>query len=107
MAPRHLFTSAAGIRHYWEDNGATKLVRSFQDIDPILDHNQAMATHNDGYTPSRDMRRVGSIPMALIMKWRNEEGWDPFSPDPGCQAKLRQKLNDLDFLKLRSAPGAV
>jgi hypothetical protein len=68
-----------------------------------------MLTANDGYTPSRDFRRVATIPLHLLFQWKQEEGWDPFAAgyDPDCARKLAQKLNDPEWSHLRTAPGRV
>lgn len=101
-----LLTSSAGIRHYMrtEADGSHTFAAS-QDTDPILERNKAMANHNDGYSGSREMRRVASIPLILIQKWLHEEGWDAF--DPRHADKLAQKLNSSDFAHLRTASGRV
>ena len=100
----HLLTSEAGIRWEWEHDGSGNYtIHATQDHEPILDQNKAMATHNDGYTPSRDMRRVASIPLILWLKWKNEEGWDAFNPHHSD--RLMRKLNDPDYAFLRTAPG--
>ena len=103
---RPLFTSSAGIRHYWRPIGGDDYeVVSLQDAAPILERNKKAATHNDGYTPSREMRRAASIPLILVLKWLNEEGWYAF--DPACAGKLKQKLNSSDYAWLRTAPGRL
>lgn len=100
------FLSSAGILHYRRSNDdGTVTYAVSQDPTEILDRNKAMATHNDGYTPSRELRRVASIPYALIYKWRTEEGWDPF--DPANADRLKKKLNDPDYAYLRTAPGVI
>ena len=106
MALRHLFTSSCGVRHLIEDeeHGKFRIV-SLQNAAPILEQNKAMATHNDGYSPSRDLRRVASIPLIVILKWLNEEGW--WALDPASEAKLKAKLNSSEYLYLRTAPGRV
>ena len=99
-----LFTSCVGITHdiVAEDDGSVR-VESTYDSQEILDQNVAMANHNDGYSPSREMRRVASIPWALRNKWLNEEGWDAW--DGKYFDKLRKVLNDSEWSKLRTAPG--
>lgn len=106
MNRRHLYTSSAGVSYTWEDraDGGYE-VRGYQDVQPILDRNVDMANHNNGYSGDKTFRRVGSIPMHLIYQWAQEEGWNAF--DPEHADKLAQKLNDLDFWKLRTAPGRV
>lgn len=103
MTGRHLFTSSAGVRHIWVDEGDTKRVVSTQDTTDILDHNRAQAGHNSGWSQSRVMRRAASIPAIVRLKWLVEEGWDCLSQDPGCQRKLFEKLDSSDFAHLRTA----
>lgn len=106
-----LKTSAAGISWFMEkvaDTGNIDqdyAIHSHQEADHVLDANRAAASHNDGYTGDRTMRRVASIPLALIYKWRSEEGWDAF--DPEHADKLKQKLNDPEYQFLRTAPGKL
>lgn len=102
----YLMTSVAGVSHYMRDNadGSTTFAAS-QANDPILDYNQKLRTENDGYSKSRELRRVASIPLALIYQWRNEEGWDAF--DPAHADKLKQRLNDPDYAYLRTAGGRL
>lgn len=99
-----LAADETGIAHYRRNNGdGTTSYLAVQDNDPILDANKAMATHNDGYSSTRELRRVASIPMQLLYHWMQTEGWDPF--DPANQHKLAQKLNSNEFQYLRTAPG--
>jgi hypothetical protein len=103
-----LLKSSAGVDWIWQDmdDGGAQVVAS-QEVAPMLERNQAMATHNDGYTPSRELRRVASIPASVRLKWLIEEGWDCFSQDPDCQKKLAQRLDDPEWQYLRTAPGRV
>lgn len=106
MNRRPLFTSSAGVNYTWEDHDdGSYVIQGHQDVEPRLDINKAMATHNDGYTPSRDMRRVASIPLSLIAMWKQAEGWDALDPDHAD--KLKAKLNDSEWLWLRTAPGRI
>jgi hypothetical protein len=103
---QYLMTSAARISHFMRENadGSTTFAAS-QDTSAILDANQAMRSENDGYTPSRDFRRVASVPFAILYQWAHEEGW-PDPMDPPADAFMR-KLNDSDWGKLRTADGRL
>lgn len=106
MSFKPLYVTPTGIAKYWRDNGdGTSSVLSAQDVGSIIERNKAMANHNDGYTGSREMRRVASIPLVLIEKWKREEGWDALDPDHSD--KLMQKLNDPDYAFLRTAEGRL
>jgi hypothetical protein len=99
-----LYQSGAGIRHGWkEDADGTVTFALQQNVAPILEQNKAMANHNRGYSQSKEMARIASIPLSIVYKWMTEEGWDPFSPDPDCQKKLAQKLDSNEYRYLRTS----
>lgn len=106
MTRQFLFTSSKGIDHYQvtDDAGAVRF-ESEQNTDAITDRNKAMRNHNDGYTPSRELRRVATIPDIIALKWFNEEGWWVYNPDHAD--RLARKLNDPDFAYLRTADGHI
>lgn len=91
---------------YHEDamTGDLTVIRS-EDVEPALELNKALYTSNDGYTPSREMRRAASIPMAVVEKWRNELGVNVFDPDH--LPAVRRLLNSSEYLYLRTAPGRL
>lgn len=100
------WTSARGITRKWVDNhDGTYGVVATQDVEAALDQNKAAYTHNDGYSPTREFRRAGFIPDIIALKWLNEEGW--WYLDPNARDKLKRKLNDPDYLYLRTAPGRI
>lgn len=102
----HLLTTEGGIRHDWEDNhDGTYTVHSSQDVETALDLNKAMANHNDGYSPSREMRRAAHIPNIVLLQWRQEIGSDPLAPEN--RAWLLRRLDDPDWRYLRTAPGRL
>ncbi|HEY3812855.1 MAG TPA: hypothetical protein VGL66_06485 [Caulobacteraceae bacterium] len=103
---RPLFTSRAGATHAWRDDGrGGGVVVSTTDVTPMLERNKQMANANDGYSPSRELRRVASIPFAIVHKILAEEGIDIL--DPRHSDRLVKLLNDPDFAHLRTAPGRV
>jgi hypothetical protein len=107
VRPLVLADTPGGLSHHWVDNGdGTFKVVSSQDVAPILERNKAMANHNDGYSPSRELRRVAFIPDIIRQKWLDEEGWDAYRPDLYGD-KLVQKLNDPEWRYLRTAEGRV
>ena len=102
---RFLFRSSAGIDHYLVEDGDQHRFEAVAPTDPVIEHNKAMRTHNDGYSPSREMRRVASIPYIIGLKWHAEEGW--WFLDPNCAHKVAAKLNDPEWQHLRTADGRV
>jgi hypothetical protein len=86
----------------------TITIRSIGADAPTLDHNatlRALATTDRGYSQTGDMKRVATIPAALIVKWRMEEGLDIHDPDHA--ERFMRKLNDPDYAYLRTAPGRL
>ena len=95
------------VAHYTEPDGeGGLLVHSVQDVSAIIERNKALRNTNDGYSPTRDMVRIGFIPNIFREKWLNEEGWDAWRPDLYGD-KLVQKLNDPDYAFLRTGGGRV
>ena len=105
MTDRIPLLAEHGVTHEWIDNqDGTFTVASSQDVAPFLDRNKAMATANDGFNQARDMRCLASIPNIVLMQWLNEAGSMEILRDPKFLAK---KLNDPDYLYLRTAPYKV
>ena len=75
------------------------------DVEPILEHNKALYSMNDGYAPGREWRRAASIPLVIVEKWRNEHGVDVFNPDH--MPAVKRLLNSNEYLYLRTAPGRL
>lgn len=84
----------------------TSYVRSVQDVEPILESNKALQTLNDGYSPSREMKRIASIPLVVAQKWMKEDGINWMALPKHEKAKyLRRKLNDPNNRFLRTSGG--
>lgn len=104
-----LFRSSAGIDHYMVQDGKDTRFAASMDTTPIIERNKAEANHNDGYSESREIRRVARIPYIVGLKWLNEEGWwfMDAGKDPDVAKKLAAKLNSNEYLYLRTAEGQV
>lgn len=98
---------AGDVAHWWEDNhDGTATIHSTQDLAPLLDRNKAQQSAGDGYSPSRELRRVASIPAGVRLKIMTEQGWDPWRPDLYPE-KMVRLLNDPEWRHLRTAPGQI
>lgn len=75
-----------------------------QDVQPVLERNKRLVNDGDGYTPSRDMVRVASIPMIVVEQWL-KEGVDIF--DPNCRDEINRRLDSSEWAHLRTAPGRL
>lgn len=100
----YLHTNELGVRYYLrhEDDGSVHL-DGYQDVQQILDNNQNMLTENNGWNADKSMRRAAAIPMNLINQWKQNEGFDAIKAVKEDPKALFRKLNDPDWLKLRTA----
>lgn len=73
------------------------------DTNAVLDSNKRFQNTHDGYTPSRDLQHVASIPMSVIMLWIEKYGVDPTVR--GNEALLARLLNDPEWSELRTGRG--
>lgn len=81
------------------------VVKHEQDLQPVLDACKAMRNENDGYSKTREMRRVMHLPQVLLNHFRHVEGWEPF--DPENADRLWRVINDPDLAYLRTAEGNI
>ena len=88
-----------------EDSDGSLIVHRLADVEPILEANKALQNSGDGYTPSRDLRRAASIPLAIIEKWKNELGVNVF--DQNDMPKVLALLDSNEYRFLRTAPGTL
>ena len=80
------------------------------DVTSHLKHNKILTNLNDGYSKSRDLKRVASIPTLALSVWANEyngsNNW--FGLPPEVQKKiLKKKLNSTEFRYFKTAEGNI
>lgn len=104
------FKSKHGVYWYSRPNGPGEPLDwvAIHDTQDVLDRNQAMANHNDGWSvegskSDKLLRRCATVPWGVIHEWRETLGVDYFSSDPDMQRKVDQLLDSSDWSKLRTA----
>jgi|TARA_R110000822_G_scaffold220439_2_gene354387 hypothetical protein len=82
-----------------EDN---MIVKSEQDVQPLLELNKKELNGDSMYggVEGNGMRKVASIPLIVIEKWKRELGVDVFNKDH--MPKVKQLLNDAEWRWLRT-----
>jgi hypothetical protein len=85
-------------------------VKEEVNIDSHLKHNKRLLNLNDGYSKSRDMKRIASIPTIALSVWANEyngtSNW--FGLPKQIQTKiLKTKLNSNEFKYFRTSEGKL
>ena len=90
----------------YENHTDLVVVRRFEDVEPILDANKVLynddAHRTDGI--KKGWHHAARIPPSVIEKWMTE-GVNFF--DPEHWPKIRAKLNDKEYLYLRTARGKI
>lgn len=93
------------VLHYdpYTDQGSIE-IRA--DVEAHLDHNKALQNDGTGgWSPTKEWRRVASIPTIVQLKWFAEEGIRAW--DKADWPAVKRKLNDPDWRWLRTAPGRI
>lgn len=105
---QRLLGESGGVKTWWEQDPLTgcQIIRYSQDVEGIIKDNLAYQNSgHDGYSKSRDMQHVASIPLAIYIKWKEEEGIDLF--DPNDREAIKRKLNDPENRFLRTGLGRI
>ena len=79
-------------------------------IDSHLKRNKILLNQDDGYSKSRDLKRVASIPTLALSVWAKEYNGDGnwFALPKEVQSKiLKTKLNSNEFKYFRTAEGKI
>lgn len=86
------------------DDGSIIMKRVCHDVEPVIDRNKALRNHgHNGYTPSKDLQHVASIPIGLIEVWKAQYGVDPTAREH--KKLLARLLNDHTLSGLRTGGG--
>jgi hypothetical protein len=96
-----------GTKYFFEDDG-TLTVKNSQDVEPILKKNKRMYNDGNGYSASKDLKRVASIPTLVLTLWAKEyNGSNNWFGLPADERKkiLKRKLNSNEFRYFRTASG--
>ena len=91
-----------GIERWFSYDSSTKKcsIKTLQDVTDILEWNKQQCNHmGDGYSPSREWKRVADIPLVVQHKWLAEEGIDVYNKDhwPAVARKLDLKQCAVDL----------
>lgn len=107
MGARLVEVTPDGMAEYVhvDDQARTVTVQRLADVEPAIESNKRAAATGDGYSPSRELRRVASIPVGVQLQWIQRFGADPLAR--GNEAWLRRLLNDPEWRHLRTSPGRV
>ena len=95
---------------YIQESDGKLTIKSTQDVNPILQKNKRLYTMNDGYSKSKDLKRVASIPSLVLQIWAKEyNGTNNWFAIPEAERKriLKLKLNSNEYRYFRTASGRL
>ena len=101
----------AGVKtRYIQESDGKLTINNQQNINPLLERNKKLYTDNSGYTPSKDFKRIASVPPIILEIWTKEyngsRNW--FALPKDTQNKiLKTKLNSSEFRYFRTAEGKL
>lgn len=101
-------TGMSSWHEYDAQTRLTKIHTTYDDapVDATLERNKALYNEDDkGWSPTREWRRVASIPTSVMHDWLVNEGIDVLNKD--YWPAVKRKLNDSQWRHLRTAPGVV
>jgi len=92
------------VHHYDQTTGETT-IETTQHVEPIIKNNEKLYNSgHDGYSPSRDLRSVASIPLVVIDKLYRQ-GIDIFKQ--ADWPKIAFLLDSQDWKLFRTSPGKI
>ena len=95
---------------YIQESDGKLTVNNSQNLDPLLKRNKELYNLNNGYTASKDMRRVASVPPIILQIWTKEyngtRNWWALPKEVQKQI-MRVKLNSSDFRYVRTSEGSL
>ena len=102
-----LLSNEMGVKtwHSFNEDTNETTLRYSQDINSILEKNKSFQCDHDGYSPSRELQFVASIPLVVVMKWLAEDGIDVWNKNHWPAVK--RKLNDPEYRYLRTGLGRI
>ena len=103
------FANGVTTRYIQESDGKLT-INNEQNVNPLVERNKKLYTADSGYTPSKDFKRIASIPPIILEIWTKEHNgsrnW--FALPKETQNKiLKTKLNSSEFKYFRTAEGRL
>jgi|TARA_R110000822_G_scaffold293891_1_gene415924 GTP-sensing pleiotropic transcriptional regulator CodY len=89
-------------KFHYDHSTDNVVLESIQDVKPLLELNKKELNNDSTYGPqlNNGMRKVASIPLVIIEKWKRELGVDIYNKNDW--PKIKQLLNDSDNRFLRT-----
>ena len=94
----------------YDHSDDTYTIERVQDVGAIIENNKQLQNDTDGYSPSRDIRSVASVPFTVFEGWLKADGltWNDYwtRMDKKEQSSYRaRRLLSNEWGKLRTSSG--
>jgi hypothetical protein len=102
LTKRHLMNDPVKTKFNYDHSTDNVILESVQDVAPLLELNKKELNNDSMYgtQSSNGMRKVASIPLVVIEKWKRELGIDIYNKNDW--PKIKQLLNDPENRFLRT-----
>lgn len=80
-------------------------IETIQECQGIVDDNKILRNSSDGYSESRNMKKVATVPVIFIDLWAKESGLTIGTREFGNY--LAKKLNDPEYRGFRTSEGTI
>ena len=79
-------------------------IETIENVAPVIERNKQLST-SDGYSQTREWRRIASIPLVVQLQWKQQYGVEVWNRNH--LTAVKRLLNDPDWRWLRSSSGRV
>lgn len=88
---------------FFENDGRTMIIRRTEDVEPIIEAvKQDRNNLDNGFSVSRNYRKIGSLPAIIIEQWLREKGINLLAPEN--EKHLRAALNEMNAFRTVDKP---
>ena len=85
-------------------NSERMIIRRTEDVEPVIDDvTEFKNSTRNGFSKSKNWRKIGSIPLIVVHQWLTEKGIDLMAP--GNEKYVKQALNEMS--KFRTVDKAL
>lgn len=95
---------------HYDNVDETVTIHSTQDVEPIIEANKVAQTDGDGYSPSRDLRKVATIPFTVFQDWLKQDGltWWDYHNNMSKRERARYRAKKLsEHTAFRASSGPI
>ena len=91
----YIFDHSTGLLH----------IKHEEDVEPVIDHVQeSKGLNRNGWSKSRNWRKIGSIPLIIVEQVLREKGINIMQNTPEARKEVRRILNEFNKFRVPDSP---